>query len=79
LMSEPLVSALESSGSFASTRSIMSVIDRATGWTPEQLARMERAVEDNRQVREAVMPLSGPRRHISVPERIGQIISQHQR
>jgi hypothetical protein len=76
LMAEPLVAALEGSRSYDRTRSIMSVIEGATGWTAEQLRRMQHAAVENSQVRECVMPYKSAGGFMPVPDRIQEIVAR---
>lgn len=68
-ITEALVTALEMSGGFERTRTVLSRLMRLDGFTPAQLQRMEHAAQVNRQVAEAFL---GPE---PAPEVIRRIVA----
>jgi len=77
LMAERLVASLEISSSYERTRDLMELIEAVSTWTPDQLARLERAGEENRQVREAVTRLAPTQKSRQVPVVIQSIVERH--
>lgn len=67
LVREGVVQGLESASSYANAKLVTSCIERAEGFSEEQLARMEAAIRDNDQV------LSATR----VPERLRRYLDAH--